>query len=361
MHLFTMMKKANLLIILLSLMFLTSSHLIAKPVSPDMARQSALAFLTTGKMKKVRNHTDLHLSYTINSKSGHPLIYGFNRSGNNGFIIVSADDVAETILGYSDNGSLDAATIPANLKSWLEEYARAIDWAQTQGITEKPTKRLYSTPPAKAKSSVPYLLTSTWDQEAPYNDMCVFDGDTCATGCSATALAQIMYYWATKGYNGKKYRGGSRKIPAFTTYARDYELEELPALTSFDWDNMTDGKPVRAASRKAVAQLMRYCGQSMNMDYAPDESGAVVVYTWWGMKRYLNYNPSVRYPDNEHLNATAKRELIYEDISQVSYQLGMGRCRRWLFFPGRSSAWLFFIYPINGYTCQYQSCRSLRI
>ncbi len=315
MHLFTMMKKANLLIILLSLMFLTSSHLIAKPVSPDMARQSALAFLTTGKMKKVRNHTDLHLSYTINSKSGHPLIYGFNRSGNNGFIIVSADDVAETILGYSDNGSLDAATIPANLKSWLEEYARAIDWAQTQGITEKPAKRLYGTPPAKAKSSVPYLLTSTWNQGAPYNDMCVFNGDTCATGCSATALAQIMYYWATKGYNGKKYRGGSRKIPAFTTYERDYELEELPALTSFDWDNMTDGKPVRAASRRAVAQLMRYCGQSMNMDYAPDESGAVVVYTWWGMKRYLNYNPSVRYPDNEHLNATAKRELIYEDIS----------------------------------------------
>lgn len=295
-------------------MFLTSSHLIAKPVSPDKARQSALAFLTTGKMKKVRNHTDLHLSYTINNKNGQPLIYGFNRGGNNGFIIVSADDVAETILGYSDSGCLDAATMPANLKVWLEEYAKAIDWAQTQGITEKPVRRLYDAPPAKAKSTVPYLLTSTWDQGAPYNDMCVFNGDTCATGCSATALAQIMYYWATKGHNGKKFRSGSRMIPGYEITSREYELEDLPALTSFDWDHMTDGKPVETASRRAVAQLMRYCGQAMTMMYAPNGSAAAVPYTWWGMKKYLNYNPSVRFPDNENMKESAKRELIYDDI-----------------------------------------------
>ncbi len=295
-------------------MLLASGHLFANPVSPDKARQSALAFLSTGKMKKAKGHVDLRLSYTINNHSGQPLIYGFNRGGDNGFVIVSADDVAETILGYSDSGSLDEARMPANLKAWLEEYARAIEWAQSQGITEKPKERLYAAAPAKVKTSVPYLLTSTWDQEAPYNDMCVFNGDTCATGCSATALAQIMYYWATKGCNGKKYRGGSRKIPTFTTFKHDYVLEELPALTSFDWDNMTNGKPVKAASRKAVAQLMRYCGQAMKMDYGP-ESSAIVIYTWWGMKRFLNYNPSVRYPDNEHMKAAAKRELIYEDIS----------------------------------------------
>lgn len=47
-----------------------------------------------------------------------------------------------------------------------------------------------------------YLLTSCWNQNDPYNRQCppanpeVCDWDNCATGCAATAAAQIMRYWS---------------------------------------------------------------------------------------------------------------------------------------------------------------------
>ena len=45
-------------------------------------------------------------------------------------------------------------------------------------------------------------------------------------------------------------------------------------MTSFDWDSMTDGEPTTEKGRTAIAQLMRYCGQSVNMDYDMGISGS---------------------------------------------------------------------------------------
>ena len=57
-----------------------------------------------------------------NTKATHdsePCIYVFKRVCG-GFIIVTADDVAEDILAYSDYGSLDMNILPDNLRIWLE-------------------------------------------------------------------------------------------------------------------------------------------------------------------------------------------------------------------------------------------------
>ena len=40
--------------------------------------------------------------------------YVFNVGENSGFIIVSGDDRAKEILGYSDSGSFNINTIPSN-------------------------------------------------------------------------------------------------------------------------------------------------------------------------------------------------------------------------------------------------------
>ena len=44
--------------------------------------------------------------------------YVFNADGRQGFVIVSADDRTEPILGYSDQGSLDMENLPENAKAW---------------------------------------------------------------------------------------------------------------------------------------------------------------------------------------------------------------------------------------------------
>ncbi len=54
-------------------------------------------------------------------QSTPPAYYIFNADENNGFVIVSADDRTEEILGYSDNGSLNYQIAPDNVK-WLLDY-----------------------------------------------------------------------------------------------------------------------------------------------------------------------------------------------------------------------------------------------
>lgn len=48
-------------------------------------------------------------------------------------------------------------------------------------------------------------------------------------------------------------------------------------MTQFDWDNMVDSYlgTTTEAQQDAVAEVMRYCGQSFQTDYTPYGSGAV--------------------------------------------------------------------------------------
>ena len=51
-----------------------------------------------------------------------PAVFVFN-STEEGFVLVSAEDNARAILGYSDEGTFDANNIPENMQFWLQMYA----------------------------------------------------------------------------------------------------------------------------------------------------------------------------------------------------------------------------------------------
>ena len=51
-----------------------------------------------------------------------PAVFVFN-STDQGFVLVSAEDDARAILGYSDKGTFDANNIPENMQFWLQMYA----------------------------------------------------------------------------------------------------------------------------------------------------------------------------------------------------------------------------------------------
>jgi hypothetical protein len=64
----------------------------------------------------------------------------------------------------------------------------------------------------------------------------------------------------------------AEELPAYTM-ANGRVIDGLP-VTSFDWDNMVDDytKTTTEAQQAAVATLMRYCGQVIQMDYGPQLS-----------------------------------------------------------------------------------------
>lgn len=89
------MKKTILILAMACSTTLTAS---ANPVSPEEALQKARGFLTQNQPMRIKGNRGLELAYTMmpsQQKDGEPspLLYTFNISGGDGFVIVSGDDV----------------------------------------------------------------------------------------------------------------------------------------------------------------------------------------------------------------------------------------------------------------------------
>lgn len=127
--------------------------------------------------------------------------YVFPFGENKGFAIVSGDDDMPEIVGYADHGTYDANNMPAAMAAFLNNYRATIE-AVKQGnasaiknIAEAKALRANNTRTTTAVS--PLLGDIKWNQSTPYNNMCPKYDDTnlSATGCVATAMAQVMMYW----------------------------------------------------------------------------------------------------------------------------------------------------------------------
>ena len=102
----------------------------AGQVGEKQARQKASAFMTgqattRGEISMTRVYLPLQTKSTIWSVTDAP-IYVFNYDGG-GYVIVSGDDRTADILGFSENGHIDADRLPVNMRNWLQGYATKIE------------------------------------------------------------------------------------------------------------------------------------------------------------------------------------------------------------------------------------------
>ena len=242
------------LLLLLTVLFV-SIGMMAGVVTQQQALQKAKAFMQGKKIQTGQ------LRMAAGSSSGASSYYVFNTEGKDGFVIVSGDDRTDAILGYADSGEMDLTKLPENVKAWLDGYDRQIKALGDAQVNSKPRATM---------APVPYLIKTTWSQGNPYNQQCPeYNGELCVTGCVATAMAQVMYYYKypTAAVNG---------VAAYTTRG-GLSVPELGS-TTFDWANMrttySGGESTTDPLAQAVANLMRYCGQLVEMDYNPKGSGA---------------------------------------------------------------------------------------
>ncbi|MBR6263220.1 MAG: C10 family peptidase [Prevotella sp.] len=189
-------------------------------------------------------------------------IYLFD--GADGGVAAPADDSLPPILGVWEAGG----EIPPAMKDWLQEYAAEVEWWQNIG------ENLQADSPAKAKTnasprqSIAPMISTKWGQTEPYNDTIIYEGKKCVTGCNTTAAAQLIYSWYKKGY-----KRGCKATKKYFTETNGYEVEGLPPISSFDFDNMAD-KPKTEKEKKAVQQMMVYLGRAFGSDYCPAATGA---------------------------------------------------------------------------------------
>ena len=297
-------------LLFLAVCFFMTTVLFAESVSKEQARQIASQFLQSRVAvngKRAASISDLNLAARVSD------LYVFNVTDGRGYVIVSNDDCAETVLGYADS-SFDPQNIPDNMRAWLQGYADEIAWAEKHNIQKtsaSSVKRVSS-----VKSVIGPLLESKWNQEEPYNNLCP---SSCVTGCVATAMAQVMYY------NKWPLANISKAIPAYdkdfsNSAVRQPLTSDLPVI-AFDWENMMPTYPAAgtseevAAKNLAVAQLMYYCGCSVRMDYGSSSSAATSVAVD-ALKDYFDYSSTTVSKNRSYYSYTNWIELLYHELSE---------------------------------------------
>ncbi|MBR5640355.1 MAG: C10 family peptidase, partial [Muribaculaceae bacterium] len=215
------------------IMGLVSGIVEAAPVSENAARAIAAQFMAQKRMGVIATAAPKMLRGKATSQ---PALYVFNAEKDQGWVIVSGDDRTRPVLGYSDHGNYDPNNVPENMKAWLDQYVEEIACLD-EGETSTYQGEAATT--NKAGTPVAPMLSSQWDQGAPFNLQCPKVGSNyCVTGCVATAMAQIMYYY-------KWPSSTSQTIPGYkqsSDTAYDMHGTTYPALstTTFNWNIMKD-------------------------------------------------------------------------------------------------------------------------
>lgn len=308
-----------------TLSLLISTVVFAGPIDQAKAHRIAASFWKQNA--KINKNITLQLVQegtpskaasreTVNDDAQY---YIFSTESKQGFIIVSGDDRLTPVIGYSENCSSEE--MPPQLEAWLDEYSNYVEDVRA-GVAEPV---LHETK-AGGKAIAPMLETS-WNQSAPYNNKCPeVNGQKTPTGCTATAMAQIMKFheWPVTPTKNVVWRNNITGT------------SETLYLTSrkYQWDNMLPHYRNGYTQEQAeeVATLMEDVGKAINSSYALEGTGSSEIYASYALVNIFDYSPKAtivrraEYTEEEYVsiireNLEARQPLMYTGMSQ-SYSSG---------------------------------------
>ncbi len=307
--------------IFVALMLLGIVGMQAAPVDAAKARKVADRYVRISglydKTQKVNRVTD------ITSQTTFTGFYVFRIEGTpsgRGFVLVSADDCARPILGYSAENDFAVEGMPAHVESWLREYEQQIGRGREAGLGTNPQwQRLLDGDREMATHPVVGALVATrWNQSPRYNNLCPYDStanERSVTGCVATAMAQLMKYWnrPVQGTGSHSYTHND-----YGTQSANF------GATTYDWTHM----PVQLTSSStateinAVATLMYHCGVAVEMDYSPSGSGATTigrVASWYtaecALFNYFGFNNSLQGDYMSSYSDLQWKQMLMNDLN----------------------------------------------
>jgi len=309
------MKRA--LFIAIYIILFVHSVCFAKPVTVDVARIVAQNWMA----QQTRVSTSASLQPSTFATGPPPPYYIFI-TDSSGWVIVSGDDVAYPVIGYSTHGNANPQHQPPAFIEWMEQVEKQIksaaelqknqssnSWAaqikkqltSTTGKSLLPSSdpttikikdawiNLGNTKDIRAenftadtKISVSPLLRTKWSQKKYYNAKCPDDpagpDNHALVGCVATAMGQIMKFheWPPTGT-------GSH------TNNCDYgALYVNFGDTTYNWNSMPDTGSLYSYN-DAVATLLYHTGVAVDMDYGPVGSSASEYDVTLAMRNNFSY------------------------------------------------------------------------
>ena len=248
---------------------------------------------------------------TLKGHGAKAAYYVFNNPEQTGWVIVAGDDRARTILAYGDEGYFDAGDVPECVQDWLNDYAEQL--ARLDMVSPKAgTEASIQTITAGNKVRIAPMLSCNWAQGLPFNQQCATytsSGTTsyCPAGCVAIAMAQILYYY--------KSATECQSIPAYTSSSLSQYMSELPA-TTFDYSIMNDWydkEENNSASAQETARLVRYCAQSVKMNFGQSSSSATSQRN--AFVYYFGYDKDAQQLARTDFSATEWEDIVYNELA----------------------------------------------
>ncbi len=240
--------------------------------------------------------------------------YIFNFKDSMGYVIVGGDDGMPAIVGYNNKGILNPDSLPSNLKDFLSAYKNTVE-AMEKGDTL--VKKIVNAAKKRVSGSYtpvsPLLGGIEWSQREPFNNCCpLYDGtNRAATGCVATAMAQIMAYWK---YPNKLFDD----IPGYTSRSNHILVESIQHGIAYDWDHMLPNykNEYDKVQENAVAILMFHVGTAVKMDYG-NASGAYSEDAVSALTKYFDYDKNfIKYLERATFEWDEWNEILQDELSK---------------------------------------------
>ena len=313
---------------LLLLSLILTNTIWANPIDPKKAGEIANGFWKSN----IKHHNAEELTLKspkkmakagsrISIKESEPQYYIYTARDNNGFVIVSGDDALPSIVGYSTEYIGENKEMPAVLIEWLNEYSLYVD--EVRAGNTAPAQRS-----AKAgKTAIAPMLQTSWDQTAPYNNLCPeISGQKTPTGCTATAMAQIM----------KFHEWPITPIKAVAWESNITGKTETIDLTkrTYNWSNMLNHyrNGYTAEQAQEVAQLMVDVGKAIQSSYSLNGTGSNESLAANALVNVFDYSKAIcimkrtDFTEDEYVqaireNLSARRPVLYVGTG-LNYQGG---------------------------------------
>jgi len=253
----------------------------------------------------------------IEKVNQEPVFYIFNFE-EDGFIIISAEDLMPPVLGYSPEGICSDIGIDANFDSFMQNFTTQILLIRSKNIQATPEIKAlwenylsanFQTPETiDGNRGVSPLLTCTWNQNYPYNMLCPEDGigpgGHVYAGCVATAMATVMYYWR---YPLQGQGSHSYYYPPYGTISANF------GATQYLWNQMKDAMD---PAYEDVALIQFHCGVAVDMMYSPSGSGA---YSWDvppAITNHFGYSNDAEFLEKDNYSLNEWIDILKEQVDQ---------------------------------------------
>ena len=251
-----------------------------------------------------------------------------------GFVVLANDDAIKAVVGVSNK----PYTNDTNINPAFQWYLRAANAAIANRIANGQHYSAAIAPAAPLPDHVDPLIETRWQQEAPFNNDVQKDdkGKPYLVGCVAITMTQIMRYY---------------KYPAVGKGSNSYTMngETLSAdfsASPYQWNKMLPiyekGKYTDEEA-KAVSELMRQVGISVNMDYKPGFSSSYTKSAQNALINNFGYNPDMNRYTRNYYSEQEWMDMVYKELSE----------QRPIYYSGNDSKWENgHAFVIDGYNAE---------